>query len=301
MRGLISLSGVSVCLLMLEYVSVRPKLVEGPLDRQSTVSLAGIALAASGPATAPTPTATVNPTFVACIGNCNEDAVVAVNELIAGVNIALGNAAVSTCPAFDRNHNGMVEVSELIAGVNNLLYGCGFVPPTPPPTGTVTPTSSPSITPTATTTPPPATATHAATPSATRTFTRTPTNTRTPTATPTPATSVCGGLVSSLPVVCNLTVIPNPVSRSGTIAFRFGISDLNGDIIRICIQLTYPLLEPQTTCTNFNPTNRLTNAILTTAPVSASPLQFGTYQAALQAFDAAGHLSNVITATFVVQ
>lgn len=35
--------------------------------------------------------------------------------------------------------------------------------------------------------------------------------------------------------------------------------------------------------------------------VAASVLQFGTYQAAVQAFDAAGHQSNVITATFQVQ
>ena len=145
------------------------------------------------------------------------------------------------------------------------------------------------------------TATLSATPSATPTPTRVPTNTQAATATATVPISVCGGLVSSLPVVCNLTVIPNPVSRSGTIAFRFGISDLDGDINRVCLQLTYPPLEPQTTCTQIVPGNRLINAIQTTTPVAASVLQFGTYEAAVQASDAAGHLSNIITAAFQVQ
>jgi len=135
------------------------------------------------------------------------------------------------------------------------------------------------------------------TPSPTRTAVPTKTQTRTPTI----PLSVCGGQVSALPVVCNLTVIPNPVSRAGTIAFRFGVSDLDGNINQICIQIVLPPLEPQTTCTAFTPVNRLINAIQTTTPVSASPLLFGTYNAAVQASDAAGNRSNVSTATFQVQ
>jgi len=49
---------------------------------------------------------------------------VTVNELIRGVNIALGNADISTCPAFDRNGDGMVSINELIAAVNAALDGC---------------------------------------------------------------------------------------------------------------------------------------------------------------------------------
>jgi hypothetical protein len=230
------------------------------------------------------PIAMANPTGAACVGDCNADSVVAVNELIAGVNIAQGNANLAVCPAFDRDDDGMVAVNELIAGVNNLLDGCGVTPPTRLPSPTATETPSPS-----------------ATPAATDTATRSRTPTKTATRTPTIPRSVCGGEVSSLPVLCNLTVIPNPVSRSGTIAFRFGVSDLNGDIIRICLVLTYPPLEPESRCSSLLPTNRLINAIETTTPVSASPLQFGTYNAAAQAFDAAGNASNVITATFQVQ
>ncbi|MDX2167786.1 MAG: hypothetical protein SF182_12005 [Deltaproteobacteria bacterium] len=71
----------------------------------------------------PTPTATNPPSF-ACVGDCNDDGEVAVNEIISGVNIALGNSAVSTCPSFDANEDDSVAVNELISGVNALLNGC---------------------------------------------------------------------------------------------------------------------------------------------------------------------------------
>jgi hypothetical protein len=35
-----------------------------------------------------------------------------------------GNSAVSTCPSFDTNGDEMVAINELIAGVNSLLNGC---------------------------------------------------------------------------------------------------------------------------------------------------------------------------------
>ncbi|MDX2169953.1 MAG: hypothetical protein SF182_22985 [Deltaproteobacteria bacterium] len=234
----------------------------------------------------------------ACVGDCNGDGEVTVNEIITGVNIALGNTPVQTCPAFDRNGDGRVDISELIAGVANLLYGCGVTPPTSIPTDTPTGGASPSPTPPATLTATPIPAgTDTASPTPTRTLKPTVTVTRTPTTT----LSVCGGVVTTLPVLCNLTVVPNPVSRSGTIAFRFGISDLNGDVNRLCIELRYPGLEPQVSCSAVAPTNRVINSIQMTTPVSASPLQFGTYQVGMQASDRAGNSSNVITATFTVQ
>ena len=61
---------------------------------------------------------------VVCDGDCNGDNTVAINELITGVNIALGNQEVSTCSAFDANAGGSVAINELIAGVNNALNGC---------------------------------------------------------------------------------------------------------------------------------------------------------------------------------
>jgi hypothetical protein len=75
----------------------------------------------------PTRTAvlTATPTPLAgCTGDCNGDGQVSISDLIQGVNIALGNAAIGSCRAFDRDGNGQVTVSELIAGVNSALASC---------------------------------------------------------------------------------------------------------------------------------------------------------------------------------
>jgi hypothetical protein len=76
---------------------------------------ASVTATASGIATAHPPS---------CAGDCSGDGTVVVNELIIGVNIDLGNAAATTCPAFDRNGDGTVTISELIAAVNAALTGC---------------------------------------------------------------------------------------------------------------------------------------------------------------------------------
>jgi hypothetical protein len=60
----------------------------------------------------------------ACTGDCNEDHAVAINELLSGVNILLGNAEMSACAGFDRDGDGHVSIDELIAGVNSALQGC---------------------------------------------------------------------------------------------------------------------------------------------------------------------------------
>jgi len=49
---------------------------------------------------------------------------VTIEELIRGVNIALGNAPVSDCPPFDRNADGQVTIDELIAAVGAAMSGC---------------------------------------------------------------------------------------------------------------------------------------------------------------------------------
>jgi hypothetical protein len=76
------------------------------------------------PGTFATPTATRTPGGSGCPGDCLGDGMVGINELIQGVNIALGNAAASTCPAFDLDGNGQVSINELIAGVNSAQSGC---------------------------------------------------------------------------------------------------------------------------------------------------------------------------------
>lgn len=59
-----------------------------------------------------------------CDGDCNMDGMVAINELIQGVNISLGNLDVSVCTAMDGNGDGSVAINELIKAVNNALNGC---------------------------------------------------------------------------------------------------------------------------------------------------------------------------------
>ncbi len=67
--------------------------------------------------TTPTPTAP-------CPGDCDGRGTVTVDELIRGVNIALGLQMVEACPAFDRDHSGTVSIAELILAVNAALSGC---------------------------------------------------------------------------------------------------------------------------------------------------------------------------------
>jgi hypothetical protein len=69
-----------------------------------------------------TPTPTVPST--GCVGDCNSDSFVRVNELVVGVNIALDTAEVGDCASMDSNQSGGVEVNELVQAVNNLLGGC---------------------------------------------------------------------------------------------------------------------------------------------------------------------------------
>src|SRR5262249_22230811 len=82
----------------------------------------------------PTPTATESPTAtqvpsptptaIACVGDCNGDGVVTINELILAVNIALGLEPISACPAIDANHSREVTIEELIRPIANAQNGC---------------------------------------------------------------------------------------------------------------------------------------------------------------------------------
>src|SRR5262245_53519556 len=93
-----------------------------------------------------------------CVGDCDEDGEVMVNELVIGVNIALEVATVDACTSFDVDGSDAVEINELVQGVNNLLNDCPVVGPTataPPtlPVVTPTPTDTTGPEPSQTTTP----------------------------------------------------------------------------------------------------------------------------------------------------
>ena len=61
--------------------------------------------------------------LAACVGDCGGDGQVAINELIRGVTIALGNEPPSACAAF-QDARGRVTIAQLIQGVNHALGGC---------------------------------------------------------------------------------------------------------------------------------------------------------------------------------
>ena len=69
-------------------------------------------------------TATATASGIACAGDCDGSRQVTINELVTAVNIALGSAATTVCPAIDGNGDGRVTVNELIRAVNNALSGC---------------------------------------------------------------------------------------------------------------------------------------------------------------------------------
>jgi len=64
-------------------------------------------------------------TGAVCVGDCNTDNTVTVDEILEMVNIALGNAQLSTCMPGDTNGDGNITVDEILAAVSNALNGCG--------------------------------------------------------------------------------------------------------------------------------------------------------------------------------
>jgi len=71
-----------------------------------------------------TPSVTPSAMLTGCTGDCDGNGIVTTSELISGVNIALANQAVRTCPAFE-SAAGKVDIVQLVKGVNNALKGCG--------------------------------------------------------------------------------------------------------------------------------------------------------------------------------
>jgi hypothetical protein len=66
-------------------------------------------------------------TAVACVGDCDGDELVSVDELVQGVNIALGLEDASSCPALDPGDDG-VTVDDLVRAVTASLTGCPIFP-----------------------------------------------------------------------------------------------------------------------------------------------------------------------------
>jgi hypothetical protein len=87
---------------------------------------------------------------MACVGDCNGDGVVTINELIIGVLIDLGTIPFGSCPAFNCNAGVSTMIECLVSAVSHALMGCVVAPPQPTPTP---PTPAMPTTPTVTLTP----------------------------------------------------------------------------------------------------------------------------------------------------
>lgn len=89
-------------------------------QNHSILRLAAVAVFALATTIAARPTSAQD----ACTGDCDADGSVFVDEIVAGVSIALGMAELAECSAFDSDDSDSVEVDEVIQGVNNALNGC---------------------------------------------------------------------------------------------------------------------------------------------------------------------------------
>jgi NHL repeat-containing protein len=136
----------------------------------SSAALAGRAIGAAGPT---------------CVGDCDNGGSVTVDEIVTGVNIALGLLSLDQCPRFDCEGIGRVEIDCIIKAVAAVLNGCDSTTPT----STTTPASTPLATSSAT-----ATVSEAATHTPTATPTATATASRTATASTTPPS--CGTFIT---------------------------------------------------------------------------------------------------------
>jgi hypothetical protein len=71
-----------------------------------------------------TPLPSPTPTEPPCVGDCNGDREVAVNELVLGIAIAGATVPLDDCTAFDADDSDSVTIDEIVAGVGNAIGGC---------------------------------------------------------------------------------------------------------------------------------------------------------------------------------
>src|SRR5262249_38553836 len=105
----------------------------GTLPQSGTLFTCRVAIEPNAPpATYPLTCSVTTPVAASCTdgsvivttvlpGDCNGDGQVTIDELILGVNIALGTEPISACPAFDTHGDGQGWIDEPIAAVNVAL------------------------------------------------------------------------------------------------------------------------------------------------------------------------------------
>ena len=68
-------------------------------------------------------TSTVPPGWI-CPGDCDGQGNVSIDEVLSGINIALGTAPIEQCEAADRGADGQVTVDDLVEVVGMAISGC---------------------------------------------------------------------------------------------------------------------------------------------------------------------------------
>lgn len=107
-----------------------PPTETAPPTATAVATVTAESTATAGGDDTPTPPASVTPSAtgtappLACAGDCDGDAAVAINELVTAVGIALGAQPLTLCPSVDQNADGGVAINELIAAVARALGGC---------------------------------------------------------------------------------------------------------------------------------------------------------------------------------
>lgn len=59
-----------------------------------------------------------------CTGDCDGDGETTVEELLAGISIALGTTHLDACPPLDRDRSGEITIDEILAALTVVLEGC---------------------------------------------------------------------------------------------------------------------------------------------------------------------------------
>jgi hypothetical protein len=69
------------------------------------------------------------PMQTSCVGDCNNDCLISIDELVRGVGIFLGEQTLAACPPFDHDFSGSLTVEELATSVTFGLGGCPYRSP----------------------------------------------------------------------------------------------------------------------------------------------------------------------------
>lgn len=86
----------------------------------------------------------------ACEGDCNGNGVVAVDELVRALAVALDAASIESCEPADVDGDAAISIADMVVCVAIALNGCPAPTPTATPSGTTSPTPRFSLTPTPT-------------------------------------------------------------------------------------------------------------------------------------------------------